>query len=438
MDTVMDNTLAQPQAFEKTAPAAGQAGTAAQSPSAAGATRNRRMLTLTAIGVLVLAGLTASAFSYYSGRVSTDDAQVDAHIAPIAPKVGGNVAEILVDDNQAVTAGEVLIRIDPRDLAAKVAQAEAALTAAESESEGAHAGVPLVNSTTTSAATAAEAQLAAATAEVTKSLTESERASSSELAYAQADVESKRATAERAHADLARMEPLAKKDEITKQQFDGYVAIAKVADSELQASEQKLANARKNAQASQATVDAARARADVARAAFAQAKANRTQVAITSAQAGSAAAAILQAKANLEAARLQLSYTTIVAPINGVVTRKSVQLGQIVQPGQSLLTLVPLKDVWVTANFKETQLADVRPGQRAEVHVDMYGESYTGHVSSIASATGAKLSLLPPENATGNFVKVVQRIPVKIVLDKAPDGVTFRPGMNVDATVFTK
>ena len=154
--------------------------------------------------------------------------------------------------------------------------------------------------------------------------------------------------------------------------------------------------------------------------------------------AGSAAAAILQAKANLEAARLQLSYTTIVAPIDGVVTRKSVQLGQIVQPGQSLLTLVPLKDVWVTANFKETQLADVRPGQRAEVHVDMYGESYTGHVSSIASATGAKLSLLPPENATGNFVKVVQRIPVKIVLDKAPDGVTFRPGMNVDATVFTK
>ena len=438
MDTVMDNTLAQPQAFEKTAPAAGQAGAAAQSPSAAGATRNRRMLTLTAIGVLVLAGLTVSAFSYYSGRVSTDDAQVDAHIAPIAPKVGGNVAEILVDDNQAVTAGEVLIRIDPRDLAAKVAQAEAALTAAESESEGAHAGVPLVNSTTTSAATAAEAQLAAATAEVTKSLTESERASSSELAYAEADVESKRATAERARADLARMEPLAKKDEITKQQFDGYVAISKVADSELQASEQKLANARKNAQASQATVDAARARADVARAAFAQAKANRTQVAITSAQAGSAAAAILQAKANLEAARLQLSYTTIVAPIDGVVNRKSVQLGQIVQPGQSLLTLVPLKDVWVTANFKETQLADVRPGQRAEVHVDMYGQSYTGHVRSIASATGAKLSLLPPENATGNFVKVVQRIPVKIVLDKAPDGVTFRPGMNVDATVFTK
>jgi membrane fusion protein (multidrug efflux system) len=149
-------------------------------------------------------------------------------------------------------------------------------------------------------------------------------------------------------------------------------------------------------------------------------------------------AAIQQARAAVTAAQLQLDYTTVTAPIDGIVTKKTIQLGQIIQPGQSLLTIVPLADVWVTANFKETQLAGVRPNQRAEIHVDTYGRTFSGHVDSIAAATGAKLSLLPPENATGNFVKIVQRIPVKIALDHAPEGFTFRPGMNVDVTVFTK
>jgi membrane fusion protein (multidrug efflux system) len=148
---------------------------------------------------------------------------------------------------------------------------------------------------------------------------------------------------------------------------------------------------------------------------------------------------VAQAKANLEAAELQLSYATVVAPMDSVVTKKSVEVGQIVQPGQSLMVLIPLQDVWVTANFKETQLEKVRPGQKAEIHVDMYGETFTGHVDSIAGATGAKLSLLPPENATGNFVKVVERIPVKILVDPVPpDKAILRPGMNVDATIITK
>jgi len=434
MDTVMDNTLKAGAKFDQAAPETKTTEAAAGTAS----TRRTRTITYAGIGALVLAGLGTSAFFYYGGRVSTDDAQVDAHIAPIAPKIAGNIAEILVDDNQAVKAGQVLLRIDPRDYEAKVAQAKAALAAAESQSAGAHAGVPLINLTTTSAAAAAEAQFAAANADLAKARTDFDRASSSGLAYAKADVEAKRATADRARADLARMEPLAAKDEITKQQFDGYIAVSKVADSELRASEEKLINAQKDAQGSGSSVQAAQARADVARASFAQARANRGQVAITSAQAGSASAAILQARANLDAAQLELSYATIVAPIDGVVTRKAVQLGQIVQPGQSLLTIVPLQDVWVTANFKETQLAGVRAGQRAEVHVDMYGQSFGGRVHSIASATGSKLSLLPPENATGNFVKIVQRIPVKIVLDHAPSDVTFRPGMNVDATIFTK
>jgi membrane fusion protein (multidrug efflux system) len=157
------------------------------------------------------------------------------------------------------------------------------------------------------------------------------------------------------------------------------------------------------------------------------------------ADAASAAAAVAQARANLEAAELQRSYTTIVAPSDGVVTKKSVEVGQIVQPGQGLLVLVPLHDVWVTANFKETQLAKVRPGQKAEVSVDMYGKTFAGHVDSIAGSTGARLSLLPPENATGNYVKVVQRIPVKIALDPIPpEKAVLRPGMNVVATIITK
>jgi len=433
MDTTAD-TLQPAARFDTTA----RESKTTTTDTGTGASRKTRTLTFAGIGALLLAAAATSAFIYYGGRVSTDDAQVDAHIAPVAPKVSGNIVEVLVDDNQTVKAGQVLLRIDPRDYEARVAQAKAALVAAESQAAGANAGVPLTSATTASATAAAEAQLAAANADLSKAKTDFDRASSSDLAYASADVESKRATADRARADLARMEPLAAKDEITKQQFDAYVAASRVAASELRASEEKLVNAQKNAQGSGASVQGAQARADIAKAALDQARANRRQVDISSAQAGTASAAILQARANLDAAQLQLSYTTIVAPIDGVVTRKAVQIGQIVQPGQSLLTVVPLHDVWVTANFKETQLAQVRPGQRAEVHVDMYGQTFEGRVHSVASATGSKLSLLPPENATGNFVKIVQRIPVKIVLDKAPTGVVFRPGMNVDATIFVE
>jgi membrane fusion protein (multidrug efflux system) len=398
-------------------------------------TRTRMLI----VGALaIVAAATTEAYLHFRDRVSTDDAQVDAHIAPIAPKISGNISEILVDDNQAVKAGQVLLRIDPRDYQAKVAQARGALAAAEGQSAGARVGVPLTTATTTSGTSAAQAQLAAASADYERAKTDYERASSSELAMAQADVDSKRATSERARADRARMEPLAAQDEISKLQFDAYLATARVAESDLVAAQQKLANAGSQAQGTKASMEAAFARISAAQAALEQAQANRQQVNISSAQAGTATGTVLEAKASLEAAELQLSYTTIVAPIDGVVTRKAVQLGQIVQPGQSLLTIVPLKDVWISANFKETQLSNVRSGQRAEVHVDMYGRSFEGRVDSVAGATGARLSLLPPENATGNYVKIVQRIPVKIALDSVPDGFVFRPGMNVDATIFTK
>ena len=397
-----------------------------------------RLRVVAAAAVLALIFGAASAYAYFGRRVSTDDAQVDAHIAPIAAKVAGNVSDILVADNQVVRAGQVLLRIDPRDYQARVDQACAMLEAAESQSRGADAGVPLTTATTASGTSAATAQLAAASADRERAVADYDRASSSELAVASADVDAQRATADRARADLERMEPLAAKNEISKQQFDAYVAVQRVATSELAASEQKLANAVKQAESSKAQLGASQARVEAARAVLAQATANRGQVDISSAQAGSASAAIRQARAALTAAELELSYTTLTAPIDGVVTKKTIQLGQIIQPGQSLLTIVPLADVWVTANFKETQLAGVRPGQRAEIHVDTYARSFDGHVDSIAGATGAKLSLLPPENATGNFVKIVQRIPVKVAIDRVPDGFTFRPGMNVDVTVFIR
>ena len=352
-------------------------------------------------GLLVAVVVGTYAYLHYRYRVSTDDAQVDAHIAPIAPKISGNIVEILVKDNQQVEAGDVLLRIDPRDYQARVDQAKAALAAAESQARGARTAVPLMSATTATGTSAAEAQLAAANADYERMKVNYERAASSEIAMAQADVEAKRATSERAKADLARMEPLAAKDEISKLQFDSYKSAARVADSDLAASQQKVINAQRQAQSSKSDVDAASARINSAKAGVEQAQANRQQVQISSAEANTASAAILQARANLETVELQLSYATIVAPIDGVVTKKNVQLGQIVQPGQSLLTIVPAQDIWVTANFKETQLANVQPGQRVEIYVDMYGRSFEGRVDSVASATGSKLSLLPPEKCAG-------------------------------------
>jgi membrane fusion protein (multidrug efflux system) len=385
-----------------------------------------------------LALLTVGMIVHYHNRISTDDAQVDGHIVPVASKIYGNVVEVLVQDNQPVKAGQVLARIDPRDYRAKVDQAKAALALAESQAQAASVGVPWTQETTQSGSSGAEAQLQAAQAECERARLAFEQASSADLAYAQANVEKRQASDERAKADLARMKPLLDKAEISQQQYDAYLAAARVAESELKADRQKLAAAQSTVEISKAALLAAQARVNQARAGVQQAQANHKQVTIRQADAASSAAAVAQARANLEAAELQLSYATLTAPVDGVVTKKSVEVGQIVQPGQGLMVLVPLQDIWVTANFKETALAKVRPGQKAEIKVDMYGKTFTGYVDSVAGATGARLSLLPPENATGNFVKVVQRIPVKILLDPIPpEQAVLRPGMNVEATVIT-
>jgi membrane fusion protein, multidrug efflux system len=386
--------------------------------------------------VVVLA--IVSLFAYYHNRETTDDAQVDGHITPMASKVYGRVAEVFVDDNQAVKAGQVLVKIDPRDYQAALDQAKASLALAESEARSAGVDVPRTRENVASGNSSADAQLLGAQADLARAQTTYEQAQTADLAWAQANVEKSRANAELAKADLARYLPLMEKGEISKQQYDAAKANADATASALRADQEKLAQAQRNVDVTKAQLDAAKARVEQARAAVAAAHADIKQVSMRAADAQAKVAKVEQARAAVEAAQLNLSYTEITAPVDGVATHKQVEPGQIVQAGQGLLVVVPLQNVWVTANFKETQLKNMKPGQKAEVKVDTYGKTFSGHVDSIAGATGAVLSLLPPENATGNYVKVVQRIPVKIVLDPIPsEKAVLRPGMNVDATVIT-
>src|SRR6266478_5766610 len=343
-------------------------------------------------GVILLAAL-LGLYLYFHNRESTDDAQVDGHITPIAAKIYGRVAKVQVNDNQAVKAGQILVQLDPADYQAALDQAKGALALAEGEARSAGVDVPRTTEDTASGTSSAQAQLAGAQADLMRAQATYEQSQTADLAYAQANIEKSRANAQLAQADLARYLPLMEKGEISKQQYDAAKANADASASALKADQEKLAQARRN-------------------------------VDVT--------------KAQLDAAELNLSYTEITAPVDGVATHKQVETGQIVQAGQGLLVVVPLQNVWVTANFKETQLRNMRAGQKAEVKVDTYGKTFSGRVDSIAGATGSVLSLLPPENATGNYVKVVQRIPVKIVLDPIPsEKAVLRPGMNVDATVIT-
>jgi membrane fusion protein, multidrug efflux system len=395
----------------------------------------RRLLLL---GGMVLVGVVAGLFFYYHNRETTDDAQVDGHITPVASKIYGRVAEVPVLDNQQVKAGQVLVKIDPRDYQASLDQAKAALALAESEAQSAGVDVPRTRESVASGTSSADAQLAGAEADLARAQATYDQARTTDLAWAQANIDKSRANAQLGQADLARYAPLLEKGEISKQQYDAAKANADATASALKADQEKLVQAGRSVDIAKAQLDAAKARVEQARAGVGSAHADVMQVKMRSADAQAKLAKVQQARAALDAAQLNLSYTEIVAPVAGVATHKQVEAGQIVQAGQGLLVVVPLQDVWVTANFKETQLKNIRPGQKAEVTVDTYGKTFPGHVDSIAGATGAVLSLLPPENATGNYVKVVQRIPVKIMLDPiSQEKAILRPGMNVDATVVT-
>jgi len=389
-------------------------------------------------GGAVLIALLAGLFLYYRDRESTDDAQVDGHITAISSKVYGRVAEVLVNDNQEVKAGQILVKLDPRDYQAALDQAKAQLALAESDAKSAGVDVPRTQLNVQSGTSSADAQLAGAQAEFMSAETSYDQAKTSDLAWAQANVEKSKANAALAQADLERYTPLLQKSEISKQQFDAAKANADATASALKADQEKLAQAQRGIEIAKAQLDAAKARVQQAQAGIVSAKADTKQVLMRQADAQGKIAKVEQARAAVDAAQLNLEYATVVAPVDGVATHKQVEVGQIVQQGQGLMVVVPLHDVWVTANFKETQLRAMKPGQKAEVKVDTYGKTFSGHVDSIAGATGAVLSLLPPENATGNYVKVVQRVPVKIVLDPIPqEKAVLRPGMNVVATVIS-
>ncbi len=396
----------------------------------------KRGLMLAAV-TLVIAAL--SLFLYFHNRESTDDAQVDGHITPVASKIYGRVSEVLVTDNEPVKAGQVLVKIDPADYQAAVDQAAAAWALAGGEARSAGVDVPRTSETVQSGTSSADAQLAGAQADLARAEATYDQAQTADLAVAEANIARSRANAQLAKADLDRYLPLMEKGEISKQQYDAAKANSDATASALVADEQRLAQAKRNIDITRAQLEAAKARVDSAKAGVSSAHANERSVQMRSADEQAKLASVDRARAALAAAQLNLSYCNIVAPVDGVATHKSVEPGQIVQAGQGLLVVVPLQNVWVTANFKETQLRYMKPGQKAYIESDTYGKTFTGHVDSIAGATGAVLSLLPPENATGNYVKVVQRIPVKIVLDPIPSNVAvLRPGMNVEATVITK
>ena len=373
------------------------------------------------------------------GRESTDDAQIDGHINPVACRVGGTVLAVHVDDNQEVKAGMLLVKVDPRDFEIALERARAELAAAEAAAAAARTQVPVISITTSSQTSGAQASLQSAEAGVAAAAKGVDTARARLLAT-RARVQEAEAMHTKALQDLERMKQLVAKDEISKQQYDAAVAAADASRAALAEAEAAVQEAEKGVEAAEARLVQARTAVSQAQAGIQATRSGPDQVAVMKSNATSAEARVLQARATLNRAQLDLDYTNVLAPVSGIVSMKSVEQGQVVVRDQPLMAIVPLDDIWVTANFKEDQLNHMRVGQRVTISVDAYGSrKYQGRVESIAAATGARFSLLPPENATGNYVKVVQRIPVKIVLDQGQDREhVLRPGMSVTPTVFTR
>ena len=383
----------------------------------------RAKLVLAVVIVALVAGAIAL-WRYFASYESTDDAQIDGHINSVSARVSGHVIKLNVEDNQYVEKGTVLVEIDPTDYQVAVAQSRANFADAQAQAAAAGINVPLTNVSTSSQLSSAQAGVANAKAGVA--------AARQQYAAAQAQAVQADANNVKAQNDLGRYKQLIDKQEISQQQYDQAIAAAK---------------------ASAATLDAARAAADAAAAQIEQAQGKLEQASadlrtadtrpqvmqVTSARARAAQATADRRKAELDQAVLNLQYTKVVASVTGVVSNRTVEVGQNVQAGQEMMKVIPLEDIWVTANFKETQLRNMKAGQRADISVDANGKTHKGHVDSIAGASGARFSLLPPENATGNYVKVVQRIPVKIDFEHGETkGHELRPGMSVVPKVWIK
>jgi membrane fusion protein, multidrug efflux system len=388
-------------------------------PASRSPKRRRNMVIL--IGVLVVLVVGVFLWRYLSSYESTDDAQADVHLYPVSARISGYVVKVNVDDNQWVQQGTVLVEIDPKDYEVAVAQAQANLASAEATAQSLNITVPITSVSTLSQLTSTSSDIENATAGIA--------AAEKQLTAAHAQLEQAEANDVRAQDDLHRYKLLVDKREVAEQVYDQALATAR-------ASTAAVAGARANESAAQEFVQQARSRLVQAVANHTSAETGPQQVSSTRARVRAAIADVEQRRALLEQAVLNLQYTKVIAPVTGEVN-KTVVVGLNVQPGQQLLTVVPLDQVWVTANFKETQLKYMRVGQKAKIHVDSNGKVLKGQVDSIAGATGPLFSLLPPENATGNYVKIVQRIPVKIVLEPGENrDRQLRPGMNVVPDVY--
>ena len=386
--------------------------------------KRRRGLIVAVIAVLVLVAVGLWWRSTYSE--DTDDAQVNGHLIQVSSRIAGQVIKVYVNENQFVNKGDLIAELDPRDFQVAVEQAQAALDSAKAAAAAANVNVPITSVNTGSNLRSATADLSGAHASVAQA--------EQQLAAAQARIAQAQANAVKAQSDLERYKPLVEKDVISKLQYDAAVASA---DSTKAA----LADAQASAQAAADGVRVARDRETQIEAAYKYALTGPQQVAAQDARAKQAQAQVEQAQAQLDQAKLNLSYCKIIAPVAGIITRKSVEINQNVSVGQNMLTLVSLEDLWITANFKETQLRNMKAGQKVEIHVDATGKDYDGRVTQIGGATGSVLSLFPPENATGNYVKVVQRIPVRIDftdLAKEDPNHELRPGLSVEPKVWVK
>jgi len=383
--------------------------------------RRRRIIILLVILVLLVAGFFI--WRYLSSYESTDDAQGDLHMYPVSARISGYVVKVNVGDNQWVEKGAVLVEIDPTDYEVALKQAQANLANAEATAQSLNITVPITSVNSSSQLSFTESGVDDASAGV--------GAAEKQLAAAHEQLAAAEANDVRAQDDLHRYKLLVDKREVSQQIYDQALATAK-------SSTATVAGDRASESAAEQFVRQAHSRLAQAAANHQYAETGPQQVSSTRARVRAAIADVEQKRALLAQAELNLQYTRIVAPVSGEVN-KTVVVGLNVEPGQQLLTVVPLDEVWVTANFKETQLSRMRVGQNAEIHVDSSGQTLKGHVDSIAGATGPLFSLLPPENATGNYVKIVQRLPVKIVLEPGENrDHRLRPGMNVVPHVYLR
>ena len=389
-------------------------------------TRDPRIRIFLIAGVIVLLVVGFFVWRYLTSYESTDDAQIDGHLNPISARVSGHVLKLQIQDNQFVEAGTPLLQIDPADYQVALQQAQADYDNALAQARAAEAAVPITSVNTQSEVSTAQADVDAARAGIS--------VARQQLDAARAQQQQAQANNTKTQNDLARYKQLIEKEEISQQQYDQAVAAAKASAAGLDAA--TAASVAAQHQVTQAQAKLAEADANLRSTATAP-----QQIASIKSRADAAAAMAEMKKAALDKAKLDMQYTQVVAPVAGIVSGRTVEVGQNVQPGQQLMTIIPLteNDIWVTANFKENQLKDMRVGQPVTISVDALDHDYKGHVQSIAGASGARFSLLPPENATGNYVKVVQRVPVKITIDPGEDkNHQLRPGLSVEPKVWIR